>query len=133
MIYYVYTCNRQSITHCARQISVCEVLCPTLCLYGCLYGLSFSLLCMHKHVHIYLYMDVIHCWNGYTDMFYNCVIFVTLNWIRDFIYNWYIMGMTINSYTHTHNYLTYSILKQNQRKEERKNSNRKKLKQKTNK
>ena len=31
-------CDRQSITHCARQISVCEVLCPTLCLYGCLYG-----------------------------------------------------------------------------------------------
>jgi len=35
------------------------------------------------------------------------------------------MGMTINSYTHTHNYLTYSILKQNQRKKKEKNSNKK--------
>ena len=27
-------------------------------------------------VHVYLYMYVIHCWNGCTHMFYNCVIFV---------------------------------------------------------
>ena len=32
-----------------------------------------------QHVHVYLYTYVIHCWNGCTDMFYNCVIFVLLN------------------------------------------------------
>ena len=30
-------------------------------------------------MHVYLYTYVIHCWNGCTDMFYNCVIFVILN------------------------------------------------------
>ncbi len=38
---YMHICDRQSITLCARQISVYEVLCPTLCLYGCLYGCIF--------------------------------------------------------------------------------------------
>ena len=38
---HIIICDRQSITLCARQISVCEVLCPTLCLYGCLYGCIF--------------------------------------------------------------------------------------------
>ena len=28
---------------------------------------------------IFVYMYVIDCWNGCTDMFYNCVIFVILN------------------------------------------------------
>ena len=36
----------------------------------------FCLLCMHN---LYMYMYVIHCSNGCTDMFYNCVIFVILN------------------------------------------------------
>ena len=34
---YMHTCDRQSITLCARQISVYKVLCPTLCLYGCIF------------------------------------------------------------------------------------------------
>ena len=40
---YMHICDRQSITLCARQISVYEVLCPTLCLY-----LFFLLLCMYN-------------------------------------------------------------------------------------
>ena len=38
---YIHICDRQSVTLCARQISVYEVLCSTLCLYGCLYGCIF--------------------------------------------------------------------------------------------
>ena len=44
---YMHICDRQSITLCARQISVYEVLCPTLCLYGCIF---FCLLCMCRGV-----------------------------------------------------------------------------------
>ena len=75
---YKYTCDMQSITQCARQISVFKVLCPTLCLYGCLclylfvYYISITCTC----IFIYIYMSVTHCWNRCTDMLYNCVIYI---------------------------------------------------------
>ena len=71
----MYTCDRQSITHCARQTSVYEVLCPTLSVSV---DVPFSSIMYAYPVHVYLYMYVIHCWNGCNDMFYNCVIFVIL-------------------------------------------------------
>ena len=36
-------------------------------------------------MHVYLYTYVIHCWNGCTHIFYNCVIFVILNLKKNFL------------------------------------------------
>ena len=43
-------------------------------------SVPFCLLSMYNlYMYICIIMYVIHCWNRYTDMFYNCVIFVILN------------------------------------------------------
>ena len=69
---YMHICDRQSITLCARQISLSQSLSVWM-------SVSFLSIMYVSHEHVYLYTYVIHCWNGCTDMLYYCVIFVILN------------------------------------------------------
>ena len=47
-------------------------------LFVCM-DVSFLSIMYVYYEHVYLYMCVIHCRNGCTDMLYYCVIFVILN------------------------------------------------------
>ena len=73
---YMHICDRQSITLCARQISVYEVLCPTLCLYGCIFFVYYVCItwpCIFVYVcyplleRVYWYV-VLLCYICYTEL-----------------------------------------------------------------
>ena len=79
---YMHICDRQSITLCARQISVCEVLCPTLCLYGCLYRCIF-LSVMYTLYNMSMYICICMLFTvGMGVLICSIIVLYLLYWIK---------------------------------------------------